>query len=220
MMELHYTLVSDGSSDRALLPILSWLLIEHKVQCPIQSFWADLRRLPNPPRGLASRIEASLDLYPCDLLFVHRDAEIRADRRPYDKRKAEIINALSKINIIKTKFPSICVIPVRMMEAWLLISEEALRRAAGNPNGETPLCLPKPSRLEKIPDPKSVLYQLLKVACELSGRRLRRFDVSGSAGRVSEFIYDFSPLRVLPAFKELEADIKQIVTMNQWAAPL
>ena len=91
MRELRYTLVSDGSSDRALLPILSWLLIEHRVLCPIQAEWADLGRLRNPPKTLASRIEWSLDLYPCDMLFVHRDAEIRAERRSYQQRKAEII---------------------------------------------------------------------------------------------------------------------------------
>ncbi len=55
MRELRYTLVSDGSSDRALLPILSWLLQEHRVLCPIQAEWADLRLLPHPPKGLTAR---------------------------------------------------------------------------------------------------------------------------------------------------------------------
>ena len=124
MRELRYTLVSDGSSDRALLPILTWLLDEHRVRCPIQAEWADLRRLPSPPKNLAPRIEKSLELYPCDLLFVHRDAE----NRSYDQRRAEIDGVLATIGL--TNPPSVCVVPVRMLEAWLLFDEAALRRAS------------------------------------------------------------------------------------------
>ncbi len=75
MRELRFTLVADGSSDRALLPIFIWLLREHFGRIPIQPEFADLRRLPNPPRELFERIAKSVELYPCDLLFVHRDAE-------------------------------------------------------------------------------------------------------------------------------------------------
>ena len=218
MKELRYTLVSDGSSDRALLPILSWLLMGHQVMCPIQAAWANPGRLRNPPRTLASKIEWSLDFYPCDILFVHRDAEIRAERRSYQQRKDEIIGALANINL--AQIPPICVVPVRMMEAWLLINEAAIRRAAGNPNGETPLNIPNTANLEGIPDPKEVLHTLLRVASELRGRRLKRFEVRRSTGLVAEYIDDFAQLRRLPAFRALEADIGETITINQWAGPL
>ena len=106
------------------------------------------------------------------------------------------------------------------MEAWLLINEAALRRAAGNPNGETPLNLPNIADLEEIPDPKEVLYTLLRISSELRGRRLRRFEVRRSAGLVAEYIDDFAQLRRLPAFRALEADIEETITINQWAGPL
>ena len=218
MSQIRYTLVSDGSSDRALLPILTWLLVEHRVLHPIQPAWADLRRLRNPPKKLASRIEKSLDLYPCDLLFVHRDAEIRSKKRSYAQRKSEIIKALAVINPAHT--PSVCVVPVRMMEAWLLFNEGALRRAAGNPTGQNPLVLPHPATLEQQSDPKSLLYSLLKDASGLTGRRLRKFYVSQSASQVPYYIDDFVQLRTLSAFSALEADIEEIVTINQWANPL
>jgi hypothetical protein len=210
MIELRYTLVSDGSSDRALLPVLSWLLRENQVRCPIQAEWADLRRICNPPRRLAARIQVSLEFFPCDLLFVHRDAETF----PFIRRKAEINNALSRLNF--THPPAVCVIPVRMMEAWLLFSEPAIRRAAGNPNGQTPLTLPQLSHLEQLPDPKSVLFELLKNASGLSSGRLKRFDVRHSAGLVSRDIENFSPLRTLLAFQALEDDVRSIVANNQW----
>src|SRR4051812_26771422 len=90
MSALRFTLVSDGSSDRALLPILRWLLIHRDIRAPIVEQWADLRRLRRPPVGLTARIETALDLYPCDLLFIHRDAETA----PREQRVAEDFSPL------------------------------------------------------------------------------------------------------------------------------
>jgi hypothetical protein len=134
MRELRYTLLSDGSSDRALLPVLTWLLHEHTFEFAIQSEWADLRRLPSVPRTLANRIQKSIELYPCDLLFVHRDAE----REPHEVRRNEIRQAIEVVSTLIVPPPIICVIPIRMQEAWLLFDELALRRAAGNPHGRMP----------------------------------------------------------------------------------
>ena len=153
MKELCYTLLSDGSSDKALMPILTWLLRAHQVECAIQSNWADLRRLPKPPKKLLPRIINSLELYPCDLLFIHRDAE----REPREKRITEILEVLEEA-VKKSVLvpPHICVIPVRMQEAWLLFDEAALRKAAGNPRGRQPLQLPDIRKLEQLPDPLDV----------------------------------------------------------------
>lgn len=122
MRRLSYTLVADGASDRALVPILTWLMRRYCGSLPIQAEYADLRRLRNPPRGLAERIELSVELYPCDLLFVHRDAE----RATIGHRRSEITAALKDS---RTTLPAVCVVPVRMQEAWLLIDEAALRHA-------------------------------------------------------------------------------------------
>ena len=75
MDEIRYSLISDGSSDRALIPILTWVLREKGNIKRVQPEWADLGRLPLPPQGLCERILWAIDLYPCDLLFIHRDAE-------------------------------------------------------------------------------------------------------------------------------------------------
>ncbi|MCX6636395.1 MAG: hypothetical protein NT090_15155, partial [Acidobacteria bacterium] len=73
MSTLEYTLVADGSSDRALLPILSWLLRSLGVSSGIDPKLADFGFLRNPPRLLRDRVRQSIDYYPCHLLFVHRD---------------------------------------------------------------------------------------------------------------------------------------------------
>lgn len=98
MNSISYTLLSDGSSDRALLPILNWLLQQHLPQYAIQEQWADLSRLPKPPNSLSERIKMSIDLYPCDLLFIHRDAE----KQKREQRINEIEEAFKKL---KENFP-------------------------------------------------------------------------------------------------------------------
>ncbi len=211
MKQLRYTLLTDGSSDKALLHILTWLLRTHQVECAIQPTWADLRRLPKPPKKLSEKIQSSIELYPCDLLFIHRDAE----RESPEKRVAEIEQALSDISSIVLP-PTVCVVPVRMQEAWLLFDEVALRKAAGNPRGRMSLQLPDISKIEQLPDPKDTLHGLLRQASGLAGRRLQKLSVYELVHRIAELIEDFSPLRNLPAFNALEAKIQEIIEQQGW----
>jgi hypothetical protein len=212
MSELRFTLLSDGSSDRALVPLLTWLLREHGVERAIQAEWADLLRLPRKPHGLAERIIYSVDLYPCDLLFLHRDAE----RESLQTRRNEILRAIDQVAAEYTIPPAICVIPVRMQEAWLLFDEPAIRRAAGNPNGREQLNFPPIDRLEHLPDPKRVLSNLLRRASGRRGRRLRQMSISTCAQQVPEFIDSFAPLRALPAFNALEGELDLVVNNHEW----
>ena len=211
MSDLHFTLLADGSSDRALLPILTWLLQQQGVMRAIQPEWADLGRLRRRPRTLAERIIAALQLYPCNLLCIHRDAE----RESFDLRHAEIERALNEIAHKHDDLPAaVCVVPVRMQEAWLLFDEIAIRTAAGNPRGRQDIQLPRMTDVERLPDPKETLRQAIRVASGLNGRRLHRLEFSTQ--RVAELIDDFSPLRALPAFQMLEQELKQLVNQYGW----
>lgn len=214
MQSLRYTLLGDGSSDRALIPILTWLLRQSCGEIPILPRFADLRDLPQPPRILPERIQQSVELYPCDLLFVHRDAE----RDSVSKRAEEIRQAVEESGP-QSLPPVICVIPMRMLEAWLLIDEVALRLASGNPSGSLPLNLPNVNALETLQDPKETLYTLLRDASGLQGRRLRHFDktLARRLQQVADEIEDFGPLRQLAAFRRLEREIEQVANEEGWA---
>ena len=202
MKVLRYTLRPDGPTERRLLPILDWLLGQHLPDVEIRPQFADLGQLPQgPPKGLAEKIRLSLQLFPCDVLFVHRDAEKQAPK----KRAEEIAEAMALIEAPPRHIP---VVPVRMSEAWLLIDENAIRCAAGNPNGRTELKLPAVKSIEREPDPKATLEQLLREACELKGRRRENFNVQQAKYQVAAEIDDFSLLRLLPAFQQLERDIE------------
>jgi hypothetical protein len=131
------------------------------------------------------------------LLFVHRDAEAA----PLEDRVAEIEAA-----IVKQPVMHVCVVPVRMAEAWLLHDEAAIRRAAGNPNGRAPLELPSLARMEEVADPKALLRRALLDAAAPSGRRRRRAerDFGRNRQQVARNIDDFAPLRRLRAFASFE----------------
>ena len=73
MEALRYTLLTDGSSDMALMPLIDWLLAQHQPDLLIQPQFA--QGLGRVGHTLKSRLPAALLRYPCDLLFVHRDAE-------------------------------------------------------------------------------------------------------------------------------------------------
>lgn len=140
----------------------------------------------------------AVSFYPCQILFVHRDAENQGPELRYH----EIFDANT------TGLHHVCLVPVRMQEAWLLHSELALREAAGRPSATNALNLPSADRWETLPDPKSVLQTALVEASGAQGRRARRFRPGHAAHRLADLITDWSPLRQLAAFRRLEVDTR------------
>lgn len=212
MEGVRYTLIADGSSDEALMPILTWLLRENGVTLAIQEQFADFGEAHLPQKfDLAAKIREGVRLYPCELLFVHRDAE----NQTRERRIEEIAEAVEQANLDHV-IPIICVVPIRMQEAWLLFDEMAIRCAANNSNSHHPLELPPIQRLENLPNPKEKLHESLKVASGLKGRRLDNFHTRYNAKRVPQFIEDFSPLRELSAFAALEKDLQALIKRQGW----
>ena len=137
------------------------------------------------------------------MLFVHRDAE-SLELKKITERKKEVFDAVSATSSFRT----IAVIPIKMMETWLLIDEEAIKKAAGNRNYKGNIELPAIQNLEKEQDPKGLLHNLLKKASGLKGRNLERFNAHQAVHLVAENIENYSILRKLAAFQTFEEDLK------------
>jgi hypothetical protein len=103
-----------------------------------------------------------------------------------------------------------------MQEAWFLFDKAAIREAADNPNGSPQIDLPPIRVVEDLPEPKMLLLELLSKASGLSGRRLKSFDARKHFHRLAQIIEDYSPLRMVPAFKALEVEIKNVLQENGW----
>ena len=196
MSSLALTLVADGTSDRALLPFISALMDRH---CPVPFISQFADELPMGARSLGARVRAALDLYPCDLLFVHRDAE----GQPVAMREAEIRQSLDGIS---PRPALVCVVPVRMTEAWLITSESAIRTAVGNPHGTVALNLPPVSRIESV-DAKEILFGALEAAKDLNVRRRHRFRPEQFRHKVADVCDDLSHIRRLASFRHFESQV-------------
>lgn len=201
VIQFRYTLVGEGSSDALLLHLIDWLWKQRACLSPTGEFF-NPKKLRFLPLSLREKIRTALDLYPCDVLFVHRDA----DNASIEEREAEILRAVDGID----SPPLVCVVPVRETEAWLLFDEQSIRMAAGNPNGTESLSLPPLKRCEAISDPKQTLFDALRKACGLRGRKYKGFSPERARLRTAELIQDFSPLRELPAFARLEKEMEHL----------
>ncbi|MEM8598746.1 MAG: hypothetical protein AAGF99_02400 [Bacteroidota bacterium] len=185
--------------------MLTWLFREHSPEgVALQEAHADFRLHRQAPErsDLGERIRLAAELYPCDVLFVHRDAERVGDTAA----RFEEIDA--GVRAAALGLPCIPIVPVRMSEAWLLFDETAVREAAGRPRGRMTLTLPPLTKIEQV-DAKQVLFDSLRTASETTGRRRRSFSVTQARQRVAELIEDFSPLRALETFRMLEHRIAE-----------
>lgn len=202
MRVLRSTLKTAGTSDRTLLPVIEWTLAGLEE---LHDFGRVVYFATRTNKPVLERARQAIDEFPCDLLFVPRDAE----RERHQDRVREIRDSLGESGLF-----FVPLVPVRMTEAWLLIDEDAIRRAADNPNGRQPLDLPPLQRLEQLPDPKETLDSLLIQVSGKSGRRAVKFkrELAWRRARVAaELIGDFAPLRSLHAFQEFERETKSAV---------
>ena len=81
-------------------------------------------------------------------------------------------------------------------------------RSAGRPTGTEELGLLPAHRWDKLADPKRVLYEALRAANGARGRRAKSFKPGRAAHRLADLITDWTPLRILIAFTQLEADTR------------
>jgi hypothetical protein len=107
MKILRSTLVTDGPSDgEMLIPILEWLLRTHCGSIGVNVVHADLLRCRVVPKRLENKIAFALEAYPCDFLFIHRDAE----GDPPDWRRRETQKAIESLGA-KVSVSHTCVVP-------------------------------------------------------------------------------------------------------------
>lgn len=185
--QLTFEVVADGGTDRALVPIIEWAI--HRLDPEVELLEPVFRKRSAPVASFlhAHRSESML-------IFVHRDAEGMTVRQRLSEFDGAPTTAV------------VPVIPVRMTEAWLLISGEAIAEAADRPGVQVPV--PRVGDLASLADPKSELEALLlAVAGNPTGRRGKKFRASMVSRRVNvaALIADFAPLEAVPGFQEFQS---------------
>lgn len=206
-MTIRFLFVGEGSSDRALVPPLETLCLREGA-FEARGTAPDFRRPPlRSGHSVEEKLQAALQLNPdVDLVFVHRDSDAPSP----DRRVQEIEQARETVKVV---VPLIPVVPVYMTEAWALLDETAIRRAADNPNGRTVLDLPSPSQVESITNPKAHLEAQLLKASEHSGRHRKRFKRSLARRKFAliEQIDIDGPIHQVPAWRCLCEKVQEAI---------
>jgi hypothetical protein len=210
MKHIRYTLIADGSSDSTLLKIISWTLNDLYPNFTYEEQFADFRNLKNPPKSLDDKIREASIRFPYDILFIHRDAE-STSQKVFEHR----INEIKAVLEVEHESITVCIVPVKMMENWLLFDVEALKKAAGNRNFGGIIDIPSLKNLEGINQPKEKLHNLLREISGLKGRNLDKFNVHQAVHLVADYIEDFSKLRNLDSYIAFENDLKRVMLTFQ-----
>ncbi|MCZ7414916.1 MULTISPECIES: DUF4276 family protein [unclassified Streptomyces] len=145
------------------------------------------------------------DVY--DIVIVHRDA----DRGTPAERENEIAEAVAAQWPGR---PHVAVVPVRMLEAWLLLDESAIRHVSENPNGRVRLGLPRGKAVETVADPKKLLKDTLARSSGYRGRRLVNFQKRFPQHRhkLLERLDPCGPVAALPSWQAFTHDLRNALS--------
>lgn len=201
-MTLRVLFLSEGSSDEGLVPHIEKIAAEADI--PVTVSAPELEWLRTPVgHSVAEKLRATRRLSDAyHLAVLHRDA----DRQGPRQRREEIADAVARE---WPGLPHVPVVPVRMLEAWLLLDEQAIRQVAGNPRGRMDLCLPSSSAVENVADPKDRLKETLARASGLNGRRLRELHTRfpRNRHRLLELLDQDGPVAKVPSWQTFVADL-------------
>lgn len=163
MRMLVLALYPEGSTDARFLPPI----IRRTAERIITQHGQDIVDVSEPmivPRQQDQRREhcilrAARHVYGCHALIVHSDADDKTSDRAMSERIQPGFDLVSHTNedVCKHLIP---VIPVRMVEAWMLADHLALREVIGTDISPQNLGLPnRPAEVERDADPKRTLKE-------------------------------------------------------------
>lgn len=200
MREIRFALLSEGTSEKPL--------VDHLVTlCSREGFvadgeWPDLRRFAGG-KDVVSQLRCLLELDDhFDLVFIHRDADARSDSHARSLVRAGMDTFAARVR-------GVPIVPIQEIEAWLLLDESAIRRAARNIKGREPLDLPKVGRVEDRANPKEALLDaLVKAAKPGRDRSTIRDDFGRLRRELLENLDLDGPINSLTAWQNLLRDLR------------
>lgn len=210
-MKINFVLIGEGTSDLRMLTHIENILIAEGFD--EVSGKALLQEYGNPPIGntVSEKITAARRQFPnANLFIVHRDA----DGAGVAARRNEISKAFLDLEPdLSTDY--VCMIPVRMLEAWLLACPRLINRVAGSKFEDSSIkCLPALKQLESKVAAKDLLLEALCEASGVQGGRLASFKKRffEMRARLTEDLEVDGPQNQLPSYAAFRDDLRSFAT--------
>jgi len=184
--QLFIGLMAEGSTDvRFLKSIVSRTFEAVAFDCP-QDVEIEVNEVPaaneesDNSRFVDSVIAASargVEMFGIRVLCCHTDADSRTDQQAFARKISPAIEELSKHSgqtHCKVLTP---IVPVRMMEAWMLADKQLLKDEIGTDLSDAELGFARSP--ESVADPKRVIQEAIAMArSPLTKKRRRDLDIS------------------------------------------
>jgi hypothetical protein len=205
-MKIRFVLTGEGSSDLRLVEHIQTILIGEGFS-EVSGEVPDLGMFtPAVGRSVREKLLALMKYYPhADLILVHRDA----DNVGAAVREQEIWAASDGVVDAGRIVP---IIPVTMLETWLLADTDAIKLVAGNSGYRGSLnCIPSLRRLEGARDTKQLLMEALCQASETQGARLGKFKkrFSEMRARLTVDLNPDGPVTELASYQDFRRKINE-----------
>lgn len=137
-------------------------------------------------------------------LVIHSDA----DRDTYQERmNNKIVPAQSALNELNDDYCKLLtpIIPVRMIEAWMLADKELLKSEIGTTQSDNELGINRDP--ETIADPKQVIEEAIRIATEHLPKRRQRLSISDLYAIIGDKI-DLGRLSLLNSYQRFQEEVR------------
>ena len=185
MKQLVVALYVEGPTDARFLPRIIGRTAEHLLAgCDVDILDpivinGDIHRLSTLP---AQIVAAAQRTHGYHILIVHQDADAPSEEAALRERIQPGLDAVRQ-QLGAYQQTIIPLIPVRMVEAWMLSDPDALCHALPGCSALNALGLPdKPQQVERIQEPKAELQRIVKIY----GSRRRRRSQDSQLARLQE----------------------------------
>jgi hypothetical protein len=223
-MQLLLALYAEGSSDNRFLP----LIVRRTAQSIIDQYWSadqyepiDLSDVKIIPKQRGKRdiciLGAAKVARKYNLLIVHSDADDKTSERAHKERIQPGFDLVLKLRSAEEVCEHLIpLIPVQMVEAWMLADGKALLNSVGVDAPSLDLRLPKVSEVERDANPKRTLNEIVRevnLKRSSSKRTARRQEIN-----INECYEDLAlninldVLAFVPSYQTFKDDLTKVLT--------
>lgn len=211
MVQLFIGLFTEGATDQAFLKSIvekSFIKIGMECHTDLEIFIHELK-IEKTGLGFSEQVikasKIGVDEFGISVLCVHTDSDDPDDIRAFEK----ISDALGNLS---EKGDSHCklvtpIVPVQMIEAWMLADKDLLRKEIGTDKSDNDLNINR--NPETIPNPKIIIENAIRIAREdFSKRRRRDLTISELYQPIGQKI-DLEKLEILPSFRKFIEAVRE-----------